>query len=458
MTRASSSSPAPGLAVAANLVFALAADGFWSALLWRGLAGVGLAGTYMPGLRVLTDRDDSAEKSRAVTFYTASYSVGVSLSFLFTGLLAGIFGWRIGFALLALGPLVALAIALFCVAGHRPKAGPRRPLFNFRPVFANRRALGYILAYSAHGYELTAMRAWMVAFLGFAATARGIGEDHGATAIAAVFSVIGLPASVLGNELSVRFGRRRVLIAIMTVSAVLGAVIGFSPGLPYRNRRRPDPVLRRHLHGGFGLSHLGRHLGLAAGGARGDHRRLFHLGICRRLHRPALRRYRAGSGRRPGGGRGLDRRLHRDRARRLDRSAGALASRQRARLLSALGAGMGLLIDGQQSGGIHLGVALGGRERGMAQQLLDRAQIAAAGQEMGGEAVAQRMRRGRHRQPEQQAQALQAVLHDARMQRPAARAQEQRLMLEGAGRRDSRRGRPPRPPAPARRAACAPCR
>ena len=188
----------------------------------------------MPGLRVLTDRDNSAEKSRAVTFYTASYSVGVSLSFLFTGLLAGIFGWRIGFALLALGPLVALPIAL--VLRRRPsrrRRGRGRPLFDFRPVFANRRALGYILAYSAHGYELTAMRAWMVAFLGFAATARGIGEDHGATAVAAVFSVIGLPASVLGNELSVRFGRRGVLIAIMTVSAVLGAVIGFSPGLPY---------------------------------------------------------------------------------------------------------------------------------------------------------------------------------------------------------------------------------
>ena len=38
---------------------------------------------------------------------------------------------------------------------------------------------------------------------------------------------------MIGNELSVRFGRRAVLIAIMTVSAVLGAVIGFSPGLPY---------------------------------------------------------------------------------------------------------------------------------------------------------------------------------------------------------------------------------
>ena len=133
MTRASSSSPAQALAFVANLVFALAADGFWSALLWRGLAGVGLAGTYMPGLRVLTDRDDSAEKSRAVTFYTASYSVGVSLSFLFTGLLAGSFGWRIGFALLALGPLVALAIALFCVAGHRAEGGAAPSLVQLPP-------------------------------------------------------------------------------------------------------------------------------------------------------------------------------------------------------------------------------------------------------------------------------------------------------------------------------------
>ena len=102
-------------------------------MLWRGLAGVGLAGTYMPGLRVLTDRDDSAEKSRAVTFYTASYSVGVSLSFLFTGLLAGIFGWRIGFALLALGPLVALAIALVSVAGHRAEGGAAPSLVQLPP-------------------------------------------------------------------------------------------------------------------------------------------------------------------------------------------------------------------------------------------------------------------------------------------------------------------------------------
>jgi MFS family permease len=49
------------LSTIAHLGFALTAEGFWSALLWRGIGGIGLAGTYMPGLRILTDRDESRE-------------------------------------------------------------------------------------------------------------------------------------------------------------------------------------------------------------------------------------------------------------------------------------------------------------------------------------------------------------------------------------------------------------
>ena len=44
------------LSSAALVGLALFATGFWSALPWRVLAGAGLAGTYMPGLKVLTDR------------------------------------------------------------------------------------------------------------------------------------------------------------------------------------------------------------------------------------------------------------------------------------------------------------------------------------------------------------------------------------------------------------------
>src|SRR5436190_3005141 len=40
----------------ATLAFGLLADGLWSATVIWGLAGIGFAGAYMPGLKALTDR------------------------------------------------------------------------------------------------------------------------------------------------------------------------------------------------------------------------------------------------------------------------------------------------------------------------------------------------------------------------------------------------------------------
>ena len=64
-----------------TLAFAAFADDFWSGLLLRAIGGAGQAAVYMPGLRALTDRLKGGEQSRAVTFYTASYSIAISLSF-----------------------------------------------------------------------------------------------------------------------------------------------------------------------------------------------------------------------------------------------------------------------------------------------------------------------------------------------------------------------------------------
>lgn len=52
------------LMAVANFGFAALADGFWSATALRALAGVAVAGTYMPGLKLLTDHP-SPPTSRA---------------------------------------------------------------------------------------------------------------------------------------------------------------------------------------------------------------------------------------------------------------------------------------------------------------------------------------------------------------------------------------------------------
>jgi MFS family permease len=87
-----------GLALAG---FAGLADSFATALGWWWLAGLGLAGTYMPGLKALTDRLPVAAQSRGTAFYTATFGVGAGLSYLWIGLSQVLLPWRWLFALAA---------------------------------------------------------------------------------------------------------------------------------------------------------------------------------------------------------------------------------------------------------------------------------------------------------------------------------------------------------------------
>jgi len=216
----------------ASLGFAVFVEGLWSACLFRALAGVGLAGTFMPGLRLLSDRIEGAGRSRAVAFYTASFSVGASLSVLVAGMVAARYGWRSAFAISARGAIIAAVIATSMPP--RPAAArDRGGLLDLRPALRNTDALSYILAYACHMWELYGFRAWLVAFLAFCA-ARNPGSPGSLTPaiLAAAILFLGLPASVLGNELALRLGRRPVIAAIMAVSALTSLLIGASALLP----------------------------------------------------------------------------------------------------------------------------------------------------------------------------------------------------------------------------------
>jgi len=230
---------AMGLSCVAALGFAVAANGVGSASLWRFLQGVGLAGTYMPGLKALTDTLPEKYQSRAVAFYTSSFGVGSSLSFVIAGELAAAFDWRWAFILSAIGPALAIAFAFWVLRPRAPAedAMPATRLLDFRPVFANRRALAFTFGYAVHNWELFGYRTWIVAFLVFAQSQQpsgAIGLAWSATTLAALVNLIGLPASVIGNELAHRFGRRQVLVAVMMASAVAGVAFGFSgSALPF---------------------------------------------------------------------------------------------------------------------------------------------------------------------------------------------------------------------------------
>jgi MFS family permease len=225
--------------IASSLGFALLVDGFWGALVFRALGGIGLAGTYMPGLKALTDHVPARIRSRAIAFYTASLSIGFALSFLLSGEIAVVLGWRWAFALVALGPVMALVVFQFWVPPSEPHhldIAPAGALLDFRPILRNRAVMGYVLAYGVHNWELFAYRSWIVTFLVFSQGLQApgaLGMAWSATALAALINVIALPASVLGNEAAATFGRRRVLMLVMGASAVVAAGTGFSAPLPF---------------------------------------------------------------------------------------------------------------------------------------------------------------------------------------------------------------------------------
>ena len=216
--------------------FGILAQGFWSALALRALAGVGLAGTYMPGLKALSDLIEGPAQSRAISFYTSSFGIGSALSFYLAGIIGPAMDWRMAFYIAAGGPLAALAIVTLVLPANPPlpRDGPRNISREFLTAIRNRRAMGYTLAYMVHNFELFGFRSWLVAFLTFNAAFQPEGTSWlSATELTAIVTLLALPASVTGNELSVRFGRRRVVCAVMTASALLGMGFGFTGQWPF---------------------------------------------------------------------------------------------------------------------------------------------------------------------------------------------------------------------------------
>lgn len=208
--------------------FAALAQGVASASLFQAVAGAGLAGTYMPGLRELSDRVRGPKQSRAIAFYTSTFGIGTSLSLVLADLATRAAGWRGAFAVAAAGPVVAAAIVLFGLgAGPAASRSATRRLFDFTSVVRDRTSVGLISGYAAHCWELFALRSWMVAFFAFASAQGGTGLWWSGPSTAAAINLLGPAASVLGNETAIG-RRRRAIVTMMCISGTLALGVGAS--------------------------------------------------------------------------------------------------------------------------------------------------------------------------------------------------------------------------------------
>jgi predicted MFS family arabinose efflux permease len=225
-----------GLTVGGHLYFGLAADGLWSAAAGRALAGIGWAGTYMTGLKLLADRVDQKMMSRAVAAHAAGIGVAGALSFATGDLIAQLAGWPAAFLAAAASAGVAWLMVAVVVPGRRaatPKAADGGALFDLRPVLRNRSAMAYALAYCIHTLEMNALRGWAVAFLVYVAAATGSDPVVSPTWVATGFALLGTVASVAGNEASIRIGRRALIHFAMGGACLTAVALAFVGSASY---------------------------------------------------------------------------------------------------------------------------------------------------------------------------------------------------------------------------------
>jgi predicted MFS family arabinose efflux permease len=213
-----------------HLAFGLWADGFWTALIGRVLAGAGWAGVYMTGLKLLADRVDATLMRRAVAWHAGGIGVAGAASFLYGGLIADAYGWEMAFIVSAIIAALGCGIALVAAPSAPPpeSSGPRPALLDFRPVLRNRAAMAFAITYGFHTWEMSVLRGWVVAFLVYVAGSGAAAAESWARpeAAAMALALIGTGVSMFGNELSIRIGRRSVVLLATALSAAMAAALG----------------------------------------------------------------------------------------------------------------------------------------------------------------------------------------------------------------------------------------
>src|SRR6267378_5154115 len=189
----------------------------------------------MPGLQALTHGVEGTIRARIAAWYTSSFTIGASLSFLL-GRIGTLLGWRSAFVLAGILSTVGVVIAWAALPRADPSADRvPQPLLDFRPVLANRDALVLIVGYAAAIWGSVGLRQWIVVFFAFCAADQADVPAQAwiMLAVGALISFLGVPAGLLGNELSIRYGLRNIASLVFLLSAFAGGLFGFTAMLPY---------------------------------------------------------------------------------------------------------------------------------------------------------------------------------------------------------------------------------
>ncbi len=214
-----------------SVLFAYLAHDVWSAAVLRGLLGAGLAGIYLPGVRIVALTAGPRRRGLNVSLYVSAFYLGSSLSLWAAGALLSQVDWRTAARVLGLLSALGLPLAMRANAGAPAPAGGnailRPDVLRHGPIWRT------VLAYAGHSWELYVSRGWLAAFFATVLASYGFGGVESAAEggkWAALIVGLGAVGVWLGGWLSDRWGRARSALAFAVASGAISLGFGWTGG------------------------------------------------------------------------------------------------------------------------------------------------------------------------------------------------------------------------------------
>lgn len=238
------------LAGVSGILFAVAANGFWSGLALRFLAGMGVGALYVPGMVYLTHIYPLHKRGTAIGIFTGALSLAIAGAYFFSGLLVALAGWRYAVFYTS----VPAFIGFFLVKRWLPPEsqakqdgnGEARPCppepgqsrrLHYRSLLVSGLFWWVMLGYLGHSWELIALRGWIGPYFTASLMLRegAILEQSTALAgtLAAAGSLMSFVATGYGGWLSDRIGPVKTAALLTALGGAFSFTFGFLIKLPF---------------------------------------------------------------------------------------------------------------------------------------------------------------------------------------------------------------------------------
>lgn len=224
------------LAGVSGIAFAAIAEGFWLTLLLRVISGIGVAGIYVPGLRILTDLFPIERRGAAVGIYVGSLVVGSGFSLLISGMLIEYIGWQGVIFITSFLSIIASVLMIFIKVPplKRNESSLKVQWSVIKRIFKKKNLL-VNAGYAGHSWELYAMWAWIGPFLVYYYGVQGFEQTEAiryGNMTGALVIMIGGLATYVGGKVSDQLGHIKVANFFLMISITCSLIIGWLDFVP----------------------------------------------------------------------------------------------------------------------------------------------------------------------------------------------------------------------------------